>query len=55
MAFTSTCARARIKVWGPERIAPAGYLSIYQHIKVHINRTSERRAVVAWYQPGIDY
>lgn len=55
LAFAGSCARARIKVWRPERIAPAGYLSIYQRIKVHINRTAERPAVTAWYQPGTDY
>jgi hypothetical protein len=55
LAFAGSCAQARIKVWKPMRIAPAGDLSIYQGIKVHINRTAERPAITAWYQPGTDY
>lgn len=55
LAFAGSCARARIRVWRPERIGPAAYLSIYQRIKVHVNRTADRGAIIAWYQPGTDY
>jgi hypothetical protein len=50
------CERARVQVFSPRKILPAGGASIYQRILVHHLRHSPRyRPFVDWYQPGLDY